>query len=84
MALQSVAERPRESRYDAWPANRAMEQVIAERMLATALHNYHVTCTKRHVGMSALKSWDTLTETEKAFLIDFAVPAAMQAIWKGR
>lgn len=63
--------------------SRPLEQEIAERSLATALYNYHRVFAK---GMPLLefKTWFDLTDVQQAFLLEHAVPAAVQAIWKGR
>lgn len=68
---------------DSVPLSRHLEQEIAERMLASALYNYHSVFTK---GMPLLefKTWFDLTPEQQAFLLDHAVPTAIQAVWKGR
>ena len=72
-----------ERQYEAFPMDRPTEQVIAERMLAAALHNYHrVFAGKASVG--EMKTWYDLSDTQRAFLLDFAIPAAMRAVWRGR
>ena len=76
----SVTDRPR---HDAFPLDRPTEQVIAERLLATALYNYHQVMTG-HAQLADFLDWSTLTETQRAFLVSFAVPAAIQAVWHGR
>ena len=68
----------------AWPTHRRTTEVIAERLLATALYNYHAAMTRHGFELSEFAQWDQLSETQQAFLLDRALPAAMQAIWKGR
>ena len=69
---------------DAWPAGRRTDEVIAERMLAAALYDYHIVTTKPKASLQDFRTWDQLTDTQKHFLVDYAIPAAMQAIWSGR
>lgn len=56
---------------------------IELRMLATALYNYHRVMTGR-ATIADHKTWFDLTVEQQAFLVDFAVPMAMQTIWRGR
>lgn len=81
MALQIVTQ---PSKFDGWPANRPTELVIAERVLAVALYDYHIAATKPHATFEDFRTWEQLTDTQKAFLVDYAVPAAVQAIWQGK
>lgn len=67
-----------------WPTDRPTAEVIAERLLASALYNYHRVMTRPEVGLADFRQWDELSETQQEFLLDYAIPAAMQAIWKGR
>lgn len=67
-----------------WPADRKTEEVIAERLFASALYNYHAVLTRPQFQLADFRQWDQLNESQQAFLLDYAVPAAMQAILKGR
>ena len=69
--------------YAAWPTHRRTEEVIAERLLATALYNYHAVLTRPEWALRDFRQWDQLSEAQQAFLLDYALPAAMQAIWRG-
>lgn len=72
-----------EKRVLEWPANRPTDQLIAERMLAAALHNYHTTHT-RPSSDHPFVTWDEMTDAQRAFYIDWAIPQAIQCVWKGR
>lgn len=97
MALQSVTHSRKVLKSDAlkqflreagreWPVDRLTDTVIAERMVAAALYNYH-RCVTKHMDSHDFKTWPDLTDEQQAFLIDFlidfAIPQAMSAIWKG-
>ena len=77
--MASVTERPRHT--VPFPMNRPTDQVIAERMLAAALHNYHKACTSPS-GNHDFMTWDQMTDEQRAFYVDWAIPQAMQTIWK--
>ena len=70
-------------RFDRWPDAVPTEQVIAERLLASALYNYHRVMTGRS-GLVEFKTWTDLTDEQRAFLVDWAIPQAIQGIWRGR
>lgn len=78
-----IAER---SDRNEWPMNRPTDELIAERMLAAALHNYHRALTEPRSGDKLLTfvTWPELTDAQRAFYIDWAIPQAMQIIWRGR
>lgn len=82
MALQSVTH-SRKVLTTAWPMDRPTDEVIAERMLAAALYNYH-RCVTKHMNSHDFKTWPDLTDEQQAFLIDWAIPQAMSAVWKGQ
>lgn len=67
-----------------WPAHRPTEEVIAERMLAAALYNYHRVMAGQRGLVDSFKTWEDLTDGQRAFLVDWAIPHAVQTIWKGR
>lgn len=67
-----------------WPMQRSTEEVIAERMLAAALFNYHKVVTGQRGMVDSFKTWEDLTDVQRAFLVDSAIPTALQVIWKGR
>ena len=86
MAAQALSHETgqRVSDHNAWPTDRPTAEVIAERILAANLYNYHGVMTRPGFTFADFKQWDQLTELQQGFLLDYAVPAAMQAIWKGR
>ena len=82
--LQSVATPTTKPKWDSWPMDRPTEEVIAERLLASALYNFHLVRTRQQTPFADFRTWDQLTDEQQAFLIDWAIPQAMTAIWKGR
>lgn len=83
MALQSLTEHSAVL-HETWPMDRPTDIVIAERLLAAALFNFHRAVTRRGGSVTDFKSWPELSEEQRAFLVDWAIPQAMTAIWKGR
>ena len=67
-----------------WPTDRPTAEVIAERLLAASLYNYHRVMTRPDMGLGDFRQWDELSEPQQVFLLDYAIPAAIQAVWKGR
>lgn len=82
---ETVSHTARISTVIEWPDNRPTDEVIAERMLAAALHNYHAALTTSRKGRAfTVKTWFDLTDEQRAFYLDSAIPQALQIIWKGR
>lgn len=68
-----------------WPENRPTDVLITERMLAAALHNHHVALTRARNGRTfEMVTWPQMTDAQRAFYIDWAIPQALQVIWRGR
>jgi hypothetical protein len=61
---------------------RSVEEQIAERMLAAALHNYRSFQTGKG-SLNTMKSWMDLSDSQREFYTKFAIPRAMKAIWEG-
>ena len=84
MALQVSHTATRIRDIKPWPTDRPTAEVIAERLLAASLYNYRSVMMRLGFQLCDFRQWDELSEPQQVFLLEHAIPAALQAIWKGR
>lgn len=80
-AVRGTMHHDPSSRYHAWPTDRSTDEVIAERMLMSALRNYRR--AKQGGGHDDFKTHDQMSDIECGFY-ENAVRTAYDAIWGHR